>query len=141
MKCKADIEKLAQAKLEDAEFLLTDKRYDAAYYLAGYTIELLLKAKVCQTLGIDHFFDEPTLKSLRYPQTFKVHDVKQLLIFTGMYKELMAEVASNPTFMSSWSHVCEWNEEARYVTGKTASDAQKLVTSIKEIATWIKKRL
>lgn len=141
MKCKSDIEKLAKTKLEDAAFLLADGRYDSAYYLAGYTIELLLKAKVCKTLNIDNFFDEKSLKSLKYPQTFKIHDVNQLLLFSGMFQEFMVEISANPTFKLSWSIVSEWSEEARYTMGRSQTDAQNLVTPVKEISTWIEKRL
>lgn len=29
---------------------------DAAYYIGGYTLELLLKANICNTLKIEDFF-------------------------------------------------------------------------------------
>lgn len=52
MQSQSNIEVLAYAKLEDAQILLLNERFDSAYYLAGYAIELLLKARVCKTLGI-----------------------------------------------------------------------------------------
>ncbi len=57
MKCKEDIKALADSRLVDAECLMQNKRYDSAFYLAGYVVELLLKAKVCKNLGIEDFFD------------------------------------------------------------------------------------
>ncbi len=80
MNCQAGIEKLADIKLQEAECLLTNSFPDGSYYLGGYAVELLLKAKVCKTLGIDNFFEESSLKRLRHPQTFKNHDLGQPVI-------------------------------------------------------------
>jgi HEPN domain-containing protein len=41
---KARLIELAEAKLEDAKLLLNAGRAANAYYLAGYTVELMLKA-------------------------------------------------------------------------------------------------
>lgn len=57
MKCKKDIISLAEEKLEDAEYLIKDERYNTAFYIPGYVIEYLLKAKICKTLGIENLFD------------------------------------------------------------------------------------
>ena len=42
---KKELRKIAKAKLKDAELLYQHKRYDSAYYLVGYAVELALKAK------------------------------------------------------------------------------------------------
>lgn len=65
MKSQSEIEALAYAKLQDSEYLLADNRFDSAYYLAGYAIELLLKARVCKTLGIPDFFDFDNIERKR----------------------------------------------------------------------------
>lgn len=141
MKTQLDIEKIAACKQNDAEFLYTDGRYDGAYYLGGYTIELLLKAKVCKTLGIDNFFEESWLKKLKYPQTFRNHDLEVLLILSGLYPHFNKDSNTTPSLKQSWSAICGWHEDARYLTGKTKTEADFLLTSIKEIATWIRKHL
>jgi HEPN domain-containing protein len=41
---KARLVELAEAKLEDAKLLLSAGRAGNAYYLAGYAVELMLKA-------------------------------------------------------------------------------------------------
>jgi len=45
-----DLRAIARARLRDAQVLLTGKRFDGAFYLAGYAVELALKARVCRTL-------------------------------------------------------------------------------------------
>lgn len=113
MKCQADIETLANEKLKDAECLFDNKRYDAAYYLAGYAVELLFKAKVCKTLGIDDFFDfeNPNKtrlavknKDLLY-RRYKVHDYLQLLILSGVYSQFQNDVNNNSSLKYHWSIV------------------------------------
>ena len=57
MKTSSGIKKLAKQKLAAARCLLENEHYDDAYYLAGYSIELFLKAVICKTLGVDDFFE------------------------------------------------------------------------------------
>ncbi len=91
MQTQSDIEALAYAKLGDAECLLDNDRFDSAYYLAGYAIELLLKARVCKTLGIPDFFDFDNAERKRLKnesvitKPYKVHDYIQLFILSGIY--------------------------------------------------------
>lgn len=42
-------------KLKEAECLFENRQYDWVYYTARYTVELLLKAKICKTFGIEIF--------------------------------------------------------------------------------------
>lgn len=140
MKCQSDIEKLAENKFKEAECLFNNKFPDGAYYLAGYAVELLLKAKVCKTLGIDNFFEESSLKRLKHPQTFKNHDLGQLLVLSGLYPDFEKKI-KEPTFKAFWSDVIEWSEETRYLTGKSLKEGQDFLTSVKEITTWIKSYL
>jgi HEPN domain-containing protein len=142
MDCIANINKLALDKFSEAECLFNNEHYDGAYYMAGYTIELLLKAKICKNLGIEDFFDEKNgiIKKIKFPQTFKSHDYEQLLVLSGVYKELDIAFA-DVNFKVKWSSVCAWSEESRYSTGKTPEDVQDFLTSIKEIVEWIQKHL
>jgi HEPN domain-containing protein len=149
MKCQADIQALAEERLKDAECLFNNNRFDAAYYLAGYSVELLLKAKVCKTLGIDDFFDfnNPQKTKLAVKnigevyKPYKVHDHSQLLIFSGFYIEFQKAIKQDRNLNSHWSIVCKWNENSRYLSGTTGKDAQNFITSIKEIMKWIRRHL
>jgi hypothetical protein len=136
MQCRADIQTLADIKLKEADCLFKGDFFDGAFYLGGYAVELLLKAMVCKTLGIDDFFafNLPARKELYKP--YKVHDYEDLLILSGLYKEFTAAQA-DVTFKAHWSVVRNWSEGARYLTGKTQRDAKDFLTSIHEISTWI----
>lgn len=143
MKCYADIKALASEKFADAECLYSNGRFDAAYYFAGYTVELLLKAKVCKNLGIEDFFDfdNPGKKKIKNDGTlyrpFRVHDLEQLLVLSGIYTEFENELASNINLKTAWSIIEQWNENSRYLTGKSQTDVKDLLTSIKKFEEWI----
>ncbi len=124
MQTQSDIEALAYAKLGDAECLLDNDRFDSAYYLAGYAIELLLKARVCKTLGIPDFFDFDNAERKRLKnesvitKPYKVHDYIQLFILSGIYSDFNNELETNETFLLHWSSVIKWDENSRYLTGR-----------------------
>lgn len=146
MDCKANIEKTALAKLNDAELLFNHGRFDTAYYIAGYAVELLLKAKICQTLGIDSFydFDNPERKKLVKDESgikkaYKVHRYDQLLALSGIFTEFDNEFSNDPKFLDTWSSVNKWNEGSRYLTGKTGNEVLNFITSVKEFCKWLQK--
>ncbi len=51
-----EIEKLAWQRLEEAKILYENKMFDGAFYLAGYSVELMLKSKICNRMGIPNLF-------------------------------------------------------------------------------------
>lgn len=50
MLTKTDLETLAQVRLDDSLFLLQAGRSSSAYYLAGYAVELALKACISKLI-------------------------------------------------------------------------------------------
>jgi hypothetical protein len=49
-KHRDELQKLSDTRIEDAEVLRRNRRYDAAYYLAGYAVECALKARIVRVL-------------------------------------------------------------------------------------------
>jgi hypothetical protein len=145
MKCYADIKSLAAERFTDAECLFANGRYDAAYYMAGYTVELLIKSKVCKNLGIEDFFDFANRNKFKNNDTitrpFKAHDLEQLLILSGIYTDFQEQLIKNKDFKIAWSIIEVWSENCRYLTGKKENDAKDLLTSIKQFELWILKYL
>jgi HEPN domain-containing protein len=64
---------LAEAKLGDAKLLLSAGRADNAYYLAGYAVELMLKAIVSKRFRTD------TLPDRAVSTQVFVHDLRKLI--------------------------------------------------------------
>jgi hypothetical protein len=76
---------LAYARLRDAEILFAQKRYHAAYYLCGYSIEYILKARVCTKLGRRCEQWHPELRygkqsSIKRRETAALIDASRLLL-------------------------------------------------------------
>ena|ERR1051325_7653935 len=101
-----ELRKIAKARLLDATALLKAKRYDGAYYLAGYAIELALKARICRTLKWSGFPE--SAQDFKGLQSIKTHDLEILLRFSGIESRLKQK------HMTEWSVVLNWNPEKRY---------------------------
>lgn len=135
---------MAWIKFNDAELLFSEKRFDSAFYLGGYTIELLLKALICKAVGIESFYDfegsvqKPLSKEAYRP--FKVHDFWQLFALSGIYAKFQAEL-QNETFSAHWAIVDKWSENDRYLTGKTETNVREFLISIKVVSEWIQRHL
>jgi HEPN domain-containing protein len=91
------LKKLAFDNLRDAKILFDAGSYHGSIYLAGYAIELFLKARICKHLGWDTL-DEAILKR---------HDLQFLLRFTGLESQ-------RESFLYQWDLIAEWNPEMRY---------------------------
>ncbi len=102
----ADLMTIARERLTDAEVLLNAQRYDGAAYLCGYSIEIALKHKICQTLNWTGF--PSTSKEFEKYKSLKTHDLDVLLSFTGF------ETILKTTHLAEWSAITNWNPEARY---------------------------
>lgn len=120
---KIEIEKIVQARIEDAEVLYKASRFDGSVYLCGYAMELGLKARICRTLQWDQY---PTSKEY---SSFKTHDLDVLLHLTGLEDKIKVK------YMAAWSIVAQWNPEARYnpIGNVKDSDAKDMLESTKEL--------
>ena len=117
-----DIKKLAYERLEEASILCDNKKYDGAFYLAGYSIELILKAKICEHWAIPGLFDdkyqEQGISEIR--KAVKTHDVAVLFIFSGLKIKFEAAKGLDKVLMQTYSRLfetsgrCIWSEQVRY---------------------------
>jgi len=139
MQCQADIQVLARSKMQESNCLFSNGFYDGAYYLAGYVIELLLKARICKTLGIDDFFTFNGARKELY-KPYKVHDYDDLLYLSGIYTDFV-KAKNDSDFRAYWSAVIDWSENTRYLKGRTSQDVKFFLTSVEGIAKWIEKYL
>ncbi|MBY0481092.1 MAG: HEPN domain-containing protein [Chitinophagaceae bacterium] len=144
-----EIKKLADQRLREAQVLFQNGMCDGAFYLAGYSVELALKAKICERLGIPNLFDEAntvtnSIKGIgEIRKTLKTHNLFTLLIFSGLKIQFDNDKATSKELAKANSLLFNaWDENARYkpcghVLDK---DVEKLITSlsgINGILTWI----
>lgn len=60
---------------------------------------------------------------------FKVHDLAQLVILSGPYKEMEKNVLQSEDFKEDWSTVSAWNEKISYSDGITYAHAYSFLSS------------
>lgn len=104
---RRDFQKLAEVRRLDALALLKSKRYDAAYYLAGYAVECALKACVAK-LTERHDFPPRDAKDLY------THDVEALTKAAKIEKQFRQDRDGDPLLAKNWETVKDWSEERRY---------------------------
>ena len=139
MKNPAEIKALAYERLEEAKILCEAGKYDGAFYLAGYSVELMLKAKVCGHLSIDNLFDKEAcsisgISDLR--KAVETHNINLLLLFSGLEEKFREDRISNGKLRDSYNYFAastgvktDWSEQVRYLPkgSKTAQDVTDFI--------------
>ena len=100
---------LIEEKLADAKALYEAERYEGAFYICGYAIEIGLKKKICTTLGWDSYPGNG--KDTSKYKSFITHDLEVLLSLSGAEKQKVS-------FITEWSIIMKWNHEVRYSSKK-----------------------
>ena len=116
-----EIKKLAKQRLEEAQILYKNGMCDGAFYLAGYSVELMLKAKICERLGIPNLFDEANIDTNNIKgigeirKMLKTHNLFILLIFSGLKIKFDNDKAVNKELAKASSLLFNaWDETVRY---------------------------
>lgn len=123
----SDLRGIAKARLLDAQVLLRAKRFDGAFYLCGYSVELGLKARICRTLRWSGFPQTGT--EFQGLQSVRTHDLEVLLRFSGIEDRIKRK------YLSEWSVVLDWNPEKRYqaIGQSTQQQATDMLTCAKRL--------
>lgn len=119
---RADFQKLAEERINDAEALLNAGRYSGGYYYSGFAVESALKACVAKNT---RQFDFP----LPPEEARKIwsHDLNRLLEFSG----LSSNLASQPdSLISNWNSVKRWENDSRYDFGISEDEAKQMYLGI-----------
>jgi hypothetical protein len=139
MKSSEEIKQLANLRLAEATILFEAGKYDGAFYLAGYSVELMLKVKVCEHFRIDNLFDKngcmiQGISDLR--KVVETHDINLLLIFSGLEGKFRTAQKHNKKlrdsyrfFTASTGNKTDWNEQVRYlpINSKTQEDVKEFI--------------
>lgn len=108
MLSRNDLQRLSQLRLEDAIFLLQGNKPSSAYYVAGYSVELALKA--C----ISRMFQAGVIPDKGFVNAIYTHNLESLMSMSGLLPELNARMKEDTVFGGSWGVVSKWNESSRY---------------------------
>jgi hypothetical protein len=141
-----ELKLLTRQRLDEADDLIRIGRVDAGFYLAGYAIELALKAAICKTLDQPDFYKpDRTLKGSRLVQDkvfreFKTHNYSDLLVLSGLSNKLDDALKTDVSIATAWRIVTDlkWSENDRYEFSRvTLAEASDFVESTKILTTWI----
>lgn len=125
-----ELKTLSNDRFEDAKALYKAGRYNGAFYICGYAVELGLKRKICETLGWEGY---PSVeKEFNKLKSFKTHELNILLSLSGVEKQIKEEV------FTDWSIVTSWNPELRYSSQK---QTEKITKSLLDSTDIVLKKL
>lgn len=115
------IRNIAGLRLVEAQILVSNTQPEGAVYLAGYGVELMLKAKIAERLGLPWLFDErgtsPTdqftgLGDLR--KLLKTHNILLLLAVAGLKPAYDQQQKTVRGFLKYKVLLESWSEGVRY---------------------------
>ncbi|MBY0231054.1 MAG: HEPN domain-containing protein [Gemmataceae bacterium] len=135
---RAEFQQLAEERLVEAKALLNLSRWDGAYYLAGYAVELALKACIIKGLmATDAFPDK------EFSRNCYTHAIDKLVGLARLADELKVATSADAVFQANWNLARDWTEEKRYHR-MTQAETEALYTAIADAAhgvfQWIKAR-
>jgi hypothetical protein len=104
-----ELKELSSERLADAKALYAAGRYEGAFYICGYALEMGLKCKICRTLDWDEY--PVSGKGSEKHKSFKTHRFEDLLHYSGAEKQKNG-------FIEEWSIVMKWDFEIRYSFAK-----------------------
>lgn len=140
MPTRMELKELAKTRLQEANLLYNRGLYDGSCYLAGYVLEMALKARICKVLDVADYPDTGEIS-----RSFKTHNLIVLLRLAGLQRRLDTAIATNPNLLQSWSLIVEWTEEFRYSPIGSSSQvrARAILSAVDDkkdgIFTWLKK--
>ncbi len=119
----AELDRIAEARLEDGKALLAGGRYDGATYVCGYAVEVALKARICRILNWSEF--PTTSGEFQAYRTFKTHELDVLLRLSGQEARIKLQ------HFTLWNAVAVWKVESRYnVIGTVQrADAESMISA------------
>lgn len=106
---RTDFQELAKVRLDEAKALLDQKRFDGAYYLAGYAVECGLKACIAKLTNQDDF-----PRDRRFVEKCYSHDFMDLLKASGLLPDWEKDTQADAALTTNWGIVEAWNESVRY---------------------------
>jgi HEPN domain-containing protein len=134
---RAELQRLAIERINDARVLLKAHRWSGAYYLAGYAVECALKSCIAKLMKAEEFPDR------NFAEKCWTHNLPQLLGLADLKADFDSALRLNPDLADSWDTVKEWSESRRHMpaTRADALDLYEAITDRKHgVLPWLKRR-
>jgi HEPN domain-containing protein len=108
MTSKKVLETLAETRLGDARHLFAARRYSGAYYLAGYAVELGIKACIAS------LFQANVIPDKNFVAAVYSHKLEDLLGLAEIKEQLQDEMKADAPLSAAWAVASKWTETSRY---------------------------
>ena len=105
---KETLTSLAESRLGEAQILLEHERWSGAYYLAGYSVELALKACIANQFGARQIPDP------KFVRAIYTHAPNELIVRAGLDGLLKKAMNDDFELDRNWRIVSDWREDCRY---------------------------
>lgn len=129
---------MAQLRLDESSLLLDQNFCTGAHYIAGYAVEFAIKAVICKRLNVEIFDDELLDIPKEVSKSFKIHNLRNLIILSGLQQELKKLIKEDSEIAKAWTIVSEWNEQQRYKLDCEKATALRFLNAVKIVIRWIK---
>ncbi len=106
---RVEFQHLAEERLDEAKALLNLGKWGGAYYLAGYAVELALKACIIKTLMARDAFPDKEFSKNCY-----THDIEKLVGLARLDQARKTATSADQAHLNNWVLAGEWSEEKRY---------------------------
>jgi hypothetical protein len=125
---RAELQRLAIERIDDAKVLLAAGRWSGAYYLVGYAVECALKSCILHHLERTGmiFRDRKYLQKLANSWT---HELDTLLDLAGLTSTFGTALGANPALLGFWGVAKDWKETSRYES-KVEAEARNLFEAV-----------
>jgi len=130
---RAELQQLADDRLQDASVLLAAGRWSAAYYLAGYAVECGLKACVLANLEATGILFEDRKQMKELVDSYFTHEIDTLVVLADLQAARGIAIAANAALGDNWTIVKDWKEMSRYKQ-KSQTQAEDLFAAITDAA-------
>ena len=127
---RTDLQSIAQAKVDDAHLLFQNGRFSNSYYLAGYAIEIALKACIAAQISAETIPDKDILRKVLN------HEFPVLVGLAGLATALKEQQDSDSLFAANWAIVSEWKPDVRYESTDSTA-AQQMLSALTDAASGV----
>lgn len=115
-----DFKMLSDRYLKSAEALLTSENFDSAYYLAGYSVECLLKSIICKRIQ-QYEFPPKNVERTHY-----THILERLIETAGLNKNLEFDRGKSTELEKSYKVLTDWDPQIlRYDASSVGKEKAK----------------
>lgn len=132
-----ELRAIAEVRMKEAEHLLERGLFAGAMFLGGCALECFLKLAICCTLKLDEL-----------PPVFKTHKLEDLILYTGLQKEMRGSAPLRDAFDLV---VDAWKPDGRSTflysdpLGFDRKQASQFLSHLRDpehgVITWLKNRL